>query len=186
MFDRRPTPELLRKLFRYDADTGKLFWRDRTPDMFSDGIRTAAHNCSIWNSTRSGAEAFTSRDGSGYKRGQIFSRAHLAHRVIWAIETGSWPSDQIDHINGVRDDNCIDNLRSVSQSENLRNQKIGVSNTSGVIGVSWHPTCLKWRAQIRVAGVAKHLGLFLSKREAIAARKSAEVRYGFHQNHGRA
>ena len=180
-----PTPELLRKLLRYEPDTGKLFWRERTPDLFSSGKHSAAHRCNRWNSRYRGEEAFTANVGLGYLVGGIFDRLHRAHRVIWAMETGAWPLEDIDHINGVRDDNRMINLRAVSRTENMRNAKMPKSNTSGTVGVLCHNPTGRWRAEIKVDGKALHLGLFDKKSDATAARKAAEVKYGFHPNHGR-
>ena len=180
-----PTPEELRKLLRYEPDTGKLFWRERTPDMFEDGKQSADTACRQWNTRRAGKEAFTTDSGTGYRQGRIFTRAYLAHRVIWAMAHNEWPEEQIDHINGVRDDNRIENLRSVSNSENSKNQKLSSANTSGHMGVYWLPKTRKWLAQIKVNGRGLHLGHYTEKDDAVAARKAAEAKYGFHENHGR-
>lgn len=179
------SPELLLRLFRYDPETGKLFWRNRTPDLFADGKHSAEHNCRVWNSGWAGKEAFTGIGNHGYRAGSIFDRKYLAHRVIWAITHGAWPCGQIDHINGVRDDNHIENLRAVSDAENKRNKKRYGTNTSGVVGVCWHKATGKWQARIAVGGERKHLGLFTSKDDAITARAAAEVEHGYHENHGR-
>ena len=179
-----PNPELLRKLLRYEPDTGKLFWRERDVDMFSDGKHSAAHNCASWNSRYANREAFTAYFTNDYKHGCIFGSHYLAHRVIWAMMHDEWP-DTIDHINGVPSDNRIKNLRSVSQSENCRNAKRPSNNKSGVCGVCWHKQKNKWAAQIKAGGKQKNLGYFDDFDDAVAARKKAEIKYGFHHNHGR-
>ena len=179
-----PSPDLLRKLLRYDPDSGKLYWRERTPDMFTDGKRSAEESCKAWNSRYSGKEAFTAFR-NGYPHGSIFSSIYSAHRVGWAIYFGECPVDEIDHINGICSDNRIKNLRSVSRSENMKNQKLRLRNTSGVCGVHWHSAKGKWQAYITSQGKNIHLGYFTDKDDAIAARKAAEVKYGFHANHGR-
>ena len=178
-----PTPELLRKLLRYEAG-GKLFWRARTPDMFADGNYTAERSCNNWNARLAGKEAFAS-DCSGYRHGAIFCRPLYAHRVIWAMETGAWPEFEIDHINGVRDDNRIENLRGVTRQDNGKNMKMPCTNTSGHMGVYWDNARGKWVAYIKVRRVKIHLGYFSDKSDAIDARKSAEIEHGFHENHGR-
>ena len=179
-----PSPELLRKLLRYEPDTGKLYWRERTLDMFVDKKQGAKHNSAQWNCKYAEKDALACVDQRGYKRGKIFGRVYLAHRVIWAMYYGEWP-DYIDHINGVRDDNSISNLRSVTALENSRNAKRRYDNVSGVCGVGWLSDRKKWYARIKVDGKNKHLGCFTNFECAVAARKDAETKYGFHKNHGR-
>ena len=80
---------------------------------------------------------------------------------------GEHPKGDIDHINGIKDDNRIENLRDVSKSVNLQNRKQAPKHSSsGVLGVSWHEDCQKWRASIKIQGKKKYLGLFTSKEEA--------------------
>lgn len=179
------SPKQLRQMLRLDPDTGKLYWRERGPEWFNDGFRTPEHNMGIWNARYANTEAFTSYDTNGYFRGKILGKAYASHRVVWTIYYGEWPKDQIDHINGIRDDNRIVNLRVVSNSENSRNIKIPATNTSGKIGVSWKKPNKKWQAQIKVNGSIIYLGLFADKRDAVEARKAAEIKHGFHKNHGR-
>jgi len=179
-----PTPETLRKLLRYEPDTGNLFWRVRTPDMFTDGKYSADRTCRSFNTQFAGREALTANLG-GYRQGRIFDRPVLAHRVIWCMVKGEWPPDQIDHINGVRHDNRLSNLRSVTSQENARNKALPCNNTSGVCGVRWYDSRGKWIAEIYYNNKQFHLGWFTEKADAIAARAAAEIKYGFHTNHGR-
>lgn len=174
-----PDPELLRKLLRYEPETGKLFWRKRPPEMF--GRRA---NFLAWNKRWAGKAAFTAYR-QGYHQGRVLSQNLVAHRVIWALHTGAWPEHQIDHINGNRADNRWRNLRAVTSAENMRNKRQRSNNTSGVTGVSWAKEKRKWLADIRVNGKQIHIGRFDQKADAIAARKAAEKQYGFHPNHGR-
>lgn len=178
--------EQLRELLRYDPQSGKMFWRPRDKSLFRDGKMTAEHSRSIWNARYAGTEAFTADDGKGYLVGGIFGRTHLAHRVIWALVHGEWPTNQIDHINGNRADNRIENLRAATAQENAQNTKLPADNTSGVIGVSWRKRDSKWHASIKANGQAIFLGYFECFEDAVAARKAAEVKFGFHENHGRA
>jgi hypothetical protein len=180
-----PSPELLRKLLRYDPETGKLFWRERTPDMFSDSYRGQKGNCNNWNSIFAGKEAFTAVHNKAYFHGSILHKAYLAHRVIWAMEYQEWPKTNIDHINGDGKDNRIVNLRLATQAENTKNSCRPRHNTSGISGVGWHSQTQKWRAFIQVSGKFIHLGLFQELKDAAFARKLAEKKYGFHSNHGR-
>jgi len=69
--------------------------------------------------------------------------------------------------------------------ENLRNQSLGASNKSGIIGVYWGEDRGKWRAEISVDKKRIKLGSFATLEEAATARKEAEKLYGFHENHGK-
>jgi hypothetical protein len=180
-----PSPDLLRKLLRYDPDTGKLFWVRRTPDMFSDEGQRSTSRCARWNSRYAEKEAFTSIGSGGYRIGKIFKKHFLAHRVIWAMQNGHWPKDHIDHVSGDRTDNRIENIRDAGRRENNRNQKRRSDNTSGVTGVSFMKQTGKWTAYINSDAGFVYLGVYSEKAAAISARRKAEKRIGYHKNHGR-
>lgn len=167
-----PSPELLRQLLRYDPDTGKLYWKERSNPENSNAKNT-------WNKRWAGKLALDYIDPSnGYRVGRLMNRRTYAHRVILAIYSGKHP-EEVDHINGDRADNRIKNLRACSRLDNCKNLKKPKDNTSGHIGVSKKGN--GWRARI----FDIHLGTFKNLDEAIAARKKAEAKYGFHPNHGR-
>jgi hypothetical protein len=178
-----PSTEHLRKLMRYDPKTGKLFWRPRTPDMFRDVGKPAELSCATWNTRYADKEAGAKRP-DGYLVMAIDGRSHRAHRLIWQIYHGHPPDQDIDHINGVKDDNRICNLRDVSNSVNGRNRKRQENNSSGYTGVNFHKQTQKWRAFIKVNQKQKELGKFNSISEAISARKNAEPDLGFTSRHG--
>jgi len=92
---------------------------------------------------------------------------------------------QIDHINLVGTDNQWENLRLVTQSDNMRNQKLISRNTSGVCGVSQDRKSGRWTANIYIAPKNKNLGSFVDWFDAVCARKSAEITYGYGPNHGK-
>lgn len=177
------TPEQFRQLLRYEPDTGKLFWKSRTAEMFT--VENAESFCRGWNSKFSGKEAFTYKSKRGYCVSNISRVLLSAHRVGWAIYYGEHPSGQIDHINGVKTDNRIVNLRDVTHAENARNMAMTPRNTSGVSGVYLHRQTGKWCAQIAAFGKTIGLGLFSEKSDAIIARKAAERVLNYHPNHGR-
>ena len=177
--DNLPSPELLRKLLRYDHISGDLYWRLRCESRFA----TPSY-ASRWNKRYAGKLTFTALR-KGYRCGRIGRRTYSAHRVIWSIFYGNHPDGQIDHINGRKDDNRIDNLRVVTDQENHRNKKMPITNKSGVIGVCWHKRCRRWRATIGVSGKLIELGMFREISDAAAARSQAEIDYNFHANHGR-
>lgn len=120
----------------------------------------------------------------GYRNIGIGIRRVQAHRLAWFIFYGEWPKHELDHINGMRDDNRISNLREVSHDENQKNLKLSKSNTSGVVGVVYNKKAGKWQAQIKAPDRHIHLGVFSKFEDAVCARKKAEVDLGFHPNHG--
>lgn len=121
----------------------------------------------------------------GYIRVMLNEKGYLAHRIIWEMHHGKIPSGmQIDHINHVRDDNRLENLRLVSNQDNQKNTKKGKNNKSGVTGVCWYPAYEKWRAYICIDGKQITLGYFSSISSAASARKAAEISHRFHKNHG--
>lgn len=179
-----PSVEYLHKRLSYDPDTGKLFWK---------------HNgkSSQWNGRWAGKEAFTCILKNGYAMGRIDGDAFYAHRIIMAMENGFWPPEQVDHINGKRSDNRVQNLRLATQRQNSRNSAKPSHNTSGFLGVSWDKRSKKWEAHIGIyadeyvskAGTVKRskkvsLGMFSDINEAAAARKKAENDLGFSCRHG--
>lgn len=179
-----PSPEVLRQLLRYEPETGKLFWKERDLKFFTGMEREKAASCRRWNLQFSGKEALTA-SRCGYLSGRILDGAYQAHRVAWAIYYGNWPSTQIDHINGDRKNNKIENLRDVTQQENCRNLGMRSDNSSGHVGVAWFERDQRWRAYITVGGKQVHLGYYVSIGEAVAARLTATTVNGFHANHGR-
>ncbi len=174
-----PSPRVLRRLLDYDPETGELRWKERPVWMFKKH-----HEARSWNTRRRGRLA-SSKCGNDYLRVTVLYRNFYAHRVVWALCNGKWPSQQIDHINGNRADNRIENLRDVECAQNQRNMGRSIRNKSGVTGVWWDGARSKWQATIWVRKKVVHLGRFKKKREAIAARKAAETKYNFHPNHGR-
>lgn len=172
------TYEVVREFLDYSEETGKLTWRERARNWFlSDG------SWKSWNTIHAGKEAFTSISiQSGYRQGLILGKKYQAHRIIWLWMAGKWPEFEIDHENHVRSDNRWLNLRDTK--ENRKNHALYRNSSSGHLGVYWNRHAQKWRAQIAVNGQKIHLGSFDKKEEAVAVRKKAETKYGFHKNHG--
>lgn len=131
-------------VFRYDS--GKLYWVKRK-----------------------GNEA-GSYDGHGYLQTQCKGVRVKNHRIIWEMHNGPIPCGmQVDHINRVRDDNRIENLRLVTQQQNLLN--------NNAKGCSYHKHAKKWIANITVEGKMKHLGYFKTETEAHDAYLKAKEKY---------
>ena len=123
---------------------------------------------------------------NGYVRMTVNGSCYPAHRLAWLYVHGKFPKNQIDHINGIRKDNRIINLRDVTQAENTKNSKIASNNTSGFKGVEWIPSRNKWRALISSKGKKINVGSHYCKIDAVIAVIKARREYGFHENHGRA
>ncbi len=154
------TKEYVDKYLKYDAETG-LFTRKK------DGKAVG------WVANR------------GYTKIRFDGKSYEAHRIAWLLHYGVKPENQIDHINHIRTDNRILNLRDVTQAENHRNMSKAKNNKHGVTGVVWHKRSKRWQAQISVDGKNTYLGSFVSFSDAVNARKNAEILYGFHTNHGK-
>lgn len=169
--------ETLHSLLIYDAGSGTLFWKRRPREVFATD-----HSFKVWNTRYAGKPAFHCINGDGYRMGAALGMTGKAHRVIWAIMTGAWPTGEIDHINGVRHDNRWENLRSVTQAENLKNKRRRSDNISGFNGVT--PYKKAWRARVSIGGRPILLGYYRTIEEAAAAREEANARLGFHPNHG--
>lgn len=158
------TYEEVSRLLRVDPETGELVWLE-------DRGGTAA----------AGSVAGLKR-GNEYRQVKINGIKYSAHRIVWLIIHGAWPTDEIDHKNGVKDDNRPVNLRVVSHSENHKNQKRPSNNTTGVAGVCKRGK--RYQAQIVVNNVRIHIGFFDTVKEATRARRAAERKYGFAPTHG--
>ena len=177
-----PSPGELHKYLAYDPATGELTWKARTPEMFEDGdSRLSEAKCQAFN-TKFSEKQFGSYN-QGYRRGAIMGRSIQGHRIAWAMYHGKWPEGEIDHINGKRSDNRIENLRDVTLSVNQRNRIMSDRNTSGACGV-YQRRSGKWRSQIVVQRQYMNLGLYSHKFDAVLARLQAERQHGFSIRHG--
>ena len=174
------TQELVKELLHYDQETGIFTHKARDERHFGSVAR-----CNHWNDRFSGAKASNTKKESGYAFISIFNKSYRAHRIAWLYVYGELPPHQIDHVNGVRDDNRIKNLRAVTNSQNGKNQKRRSTNKSGVTGAWMSKQKGKYIAEILVNGKKHHLGTFDLLEDAAIARKEAEREFGFHENHGR-
>ena len=150
------TQERLQELLSYDPETG----------IFT--------NLKSRGRVKIGAVA-GSKNPNGYIYIAIDSKKYRAHRLAWLYVHGNFPANQIDHINEVKDDNRIVNLRLATNLENHQNQSSPrTNNTSGYLGVIWDKFSGKWRARIKVNGKQKHLGCFDTGEEASEAYVTAK------------
>ena len=116
-----------------------------------------------WKKKRRGVvtgKSLGTDNGFGYLRITVLGRSYYAHRLAWFYVFGEW-ADTIDHINGIKSDNRIENLRNCSTSENNQNiTKPKKNNVSQMLGVSWHKKAKKWQAHVCIYKERKYLGLF--------------------------
>lgn len=133
----------LQLYFDYSIVTGKLYWK-----------------VSLSNRTKAGAEVLGT-DANGYRRVGIHGKVYLAHRIIWLLMTGTWPQQDVDHIDGRPANNAWHNLRDVCRSTNISNQhKRRPKTISPLKGAYWDKNAKRWMSQIKVAGTRRYLGYF--------------------------
>ncbi|MDO8972095.1 MAG: HNH endonuclease signature motif containing protein [Saprospiraceae bacterium] len=134
----------------------------------------------IWQISKGNAKAGKTAgclNGAGYSQIQIDGQSYLTHRVVWMYIHGAWPTDQIDHINGIKTDNRINNLRECSPGENQQNRTPNKNSTSKFAGVSWFAKTKKWQARIGIQGKQKHIGYFTNELDAAFAYLEAKLQH---------
>lgn len=147
--------------YKYDKETSFFYWVKPTSCRVSVGDRAGFMY------------------GKGYRAVKICGKTIYEHRVVWLIETGDWPLEDVDHINRVRSDNKFSNLREASRSENKQNQKgaYPTNKNSGLLGVYRQPNDT-WQARVVVCGKTICLGTYKDKLKAHAV--SMEYRKKLH------
>lgn len=123
------TQERLKELLNYNAATGKFTWAVTRRGYAKIGSEAGRVN------------------NKGYREISVDGKRYKAHRLAWLYVHGNWPKDQIDHIDRVRDNNSISNLRDVDQSTNLNNTGPQKNNTSGVKYI--HKSGNRWVVSIK-------------------------------------
>ena len=146
----------LKQLLHYDPETG-LFTRLTSPTQKIKIGDIAGFKC------------------NGYIRITLNYKSYAAHRLAWLYVYGSFPKNQIDHINQDRSDNRINNLRDVTVQQNAFNLPLKVTNKHGYTGIEWHKNMQKYRAQIKINYKSKHLGYFDCPKEAHQAYLKAKA-----------
>ena len=169
--------DYLRECFDYNESSGLITWKVRPQSHFP-----TQKGCKVFNSRLSGKVAGYAHN-RGYLAVNVNGYTYLVHRVCWALSTGEWPTEDVDHINGIKDDNRLVNLRVVTRGVNSRNQKLRSNNSTDCMGVTRDNN--SFRVRVGTEGKRVSLGNFKTLDEAVEVRKNAESSYGFHENHGR-
>lgn len=153
------TAERLREVLHYDPETGVFTWRVNRGNRTKAGTVAGGHHC------------------EGYITINFDGRQYLAHRLAWFYTHGSWPEYEIDHLNGIRKDNRLRNLRDVMKNMNQQNTRLARRSnlSSGLLGVSRHHS--QWRARIVCDGKVHLLGGFATPELAHAAYLEAKRQF---------
>lgn len=150
----RETEEIIaRALQIFEYRDGRLFWKEKAGKKVAIGARAGwSHPVGI------------------YRYVKINGVCFLEHRVVWAMHNNAWPKYEIDHINRVRNDNRIENLRCVTHVQNQANLPLRKDNKYGHTGIRWRSDRNKWQAYVHSLGKFVSIGHFQDKKMAIEAR----------------
>lgn len=135
------TQARLQELLTYDPNTGVFVWQKRTSNRVKLG-----HICSCL-------------DKHGYIVIRLDGKLYKSHQLAWLYAYGVF-AKELDHINQIRNDNRLVNLRQATRSQQMHNAGPLKNNTSGVKGVSWDKRVRKWHARIWINGKCQCLGFF--------------------------
>jgi hypothetical protein len=154
------TQERLKELFDYQD--GNLVWKVKKAQCVKIGSVAGWANRDV--------------HGQQYMNVELDGKAYKLHRLVFMYHHGYFPK-RVDHINGDRFNNRVENLREVTASQNAQNGKFRISNTSGYKNVSFEKRNEKWRVMLRVNGVNKSFGYY--KDIELAGLVAAEARDKF-------
>lgn len=164
--------ELARRVI-YDPDSGVIRWR------YMENLSAQWNGRFAW-------KLAGNKDDRGYVRIAISIGKQFkirAHQLAWFIYYGEIPAE-IDHIDGIKTNNKIANLRHVTRAINNRNAAMKRNNTSGITGVSWREDRQRWRAIVVINGIRRYLGHFDNKEEAASVVRDFRLQNGFTGRHG--
>lgn len=184
------TQKELKELLHYDKETGIFTWLERSVEAFGH-CKNPEGQCNAWNSRNSGKIAGVKRKDRKLFYIRIFitlngnGKGYQAHRLAFLYLDGEFPPYSVDHVDGDGTNNTRINLRKVSDQENKKNRSIQLNNTSGFNGVNWSERNKRWRVRIKIHGKEISGGHFVNKKDAIQKRKQMNLKYNFHENHGR-
>lgn len=151
------TAERLREVLNYNPDTGVFSWRIVPHNRFRVG------------------DIAGTKHAQGYRIIAVSRVYFMEHRLVWLWVHGVWPKEGIDHINGVRDDNRIANLREATKAENSQNRKAKTGGGEFGLGTTYNKSAKKWQATIGIGRRREHLGSFATQEEAHAAYAAAKL-----------
>lgn len=151
MSGNKSAEKLLKEYLSCDSDTGVLTWKKKPATNAKIGGIAGSKSC-------------------GYIKIRFRNKLYCAHRIAWLFAYGEWPKQIIDHINGIKDDNRICNLRDVSNRENQRNRK---AHRSGrLVGATFDKSDKRWKSRVKKNKKPIHLGGFDTEIEAHEAYKN--------------
>ena len=159
------------RLLTYRKTTGKFYWKKR-------GVKS-------FDSVYSGKEAGTIHVSSTGRKSikiKVKGKNYFAHRVAWLLVTGKWPEGVVDHKDHDSLNNKWNNLRDITQQDNMRNRKMSSTNTSGYPNVYVCGRSGKYIAKVMPVGV---IGRFDCPKEASKAASKARMELGYSESHGK-
>ena len=149
------TLERVSELFEYSYSSGNLIRKKSTSANARKGNIAGYFNL------------------AGYRKTSIDGFQYYNHRLVWLLVNGRWPTKQIDHINGNKGDNRIENLREASLSENSQNRSKQSNCSSGEKCIWWKLDRQRYRVRVGVSGKYHHIGYFKNIQDAVTARDKA-------------
>lgn len=158
---------LLKEYLSYSPETGELTW-----------IKKPAKK--VYPNSRAGSLVST----TGYRSINFMGRSFREHHVVWCWYYGYWPAKQLDHINQIRSDNRIENLREVTIAENAQNRRKAANTKLNEAGIWYDKRLKQYVAEITQNRKKVYQKRFTDIDEAIKARKAKLLELGFHNNHG--
>jgi hypothetical protein len=163
--------ELLQRTFAYDPTTGVITWK------------VARRGTGICNHQEVQVGDIAGKYYRDYLEVCFNGKTYYNHKLAVVLMIGHRP-DQVDHIDQNKLNNAWDNLRPADHYVNIRNMPLRLDNTSGQVGVSRCVDRDAWRVRINIDGKCILIGRYKTYEEAVKMRKEAEIKYGYHVNHG--
>ena len=159
----------LKSLLLYNSLNGEFTWS----------------KCKNKNQVKIGDRAGHVSKAHGYETIKINGKDYRSHRLVFLYVNGAMPAGEVDHVNQNRSDNRLENLRIVTTQDNLKNKSMMKNNSSGFNGVNWNKNYNKFEVRISVNKKSVFIGRFKCLIDAVSERIKANIKYGFHKNHGK-